>query len=77
MALSSLALAQGSIHVGRTDAYVLMSSFHLHVVPNLLMVFAQLLTLCWSVYTNVGWFLQREGLPPVILLIIRILHYGS
>jgi hypothetical protein len=45
MALSSLALAQGSIHVGRKDAYVLMSSFHLHVLPCLVMVFAQFVDL--------------------------------
>ncbi len=78
MVLSSSALAQGSIHVGGKDAYMLMSSFHLHVLPNLVMVFAQFVNLlCWSVYTNVGWFLQREGLPPVISLTIHILHYGS
>ncbi len=77
MALSSLALAQGSICVGRKNAYVLMSSFHLHVSPNLVMVFDNLSTLCRSVYNNVGWFLQREGLPPVLLLTICIPHYGS
>jgi hypothetical protein len=45
MVLSSSALAQGSIHVGRKDANMFMSSFHQEALPNLVTIFAQFVNL--------------------------------
>jgi hypothetical protein len=60
MVHSSLALAQGSIHIGRKDAYVLMSSFHLHVLANLVMVFSQFVNFM-LVCLHQWWMVSAKG----------------
>jgi hypothetical protein len=60
MVLSSLALAQGSIHIGRKDAHVLMPSFCQHVLPSFVMVFDHFVNLVLD-YLSQHWMVSATG----------------
>ncbi len=60
MVLSSLALAQESIHIERRDSCVLISSFHLHVLPSMVPVFAQFVDLMLACL-NQHWMAFVKG----------------
>ena len=51
---------------------MLTISIHQHVLPSLVMVFVQFVDpMMLAQSTNIGWFLQRKGFPPSILLTIH------
>ena len=62
----------GSTHDGRLGLNVLKTSFLLHELPSLVMVFVHFVDpMMLAQSTNIGWLMQRKGLPPSTLLTIH------